>query len=157
MVSGDELRGVMRRFPAGIAVLTLNAEGQRFGITVGSLVSLSLEPPLVGVTIGRDSAAHELLRTAGRFAISILSEEQTALAQHFARGVPPIGLWVGIAHRDGASGVPLLDGAVGWIESDLWAEYDAGDHTFFVGLVMGVQLGEFRRGLVYRGGSYHPA
>ena len=157
VVSGDELRGVMRRFPAGIAVLTLNAEGQRFGITVGSLVSLSLDPPLVGATIGRDSAAHELLRTAGGFSVSLLSEEQLRLAQHFARGVPPIGLWVGIAHREAASGAPLLDGALGWLDCDVWAEYDAGDHTFFVGLVTHVELGERRRGIVYRDGAYHPA
>ena len=147
----------MRRFPAGIAVLTLDADGQRFGITVGSLISLSLEPPLVGVTIGRGTAAHELVRGAGRFAISLLSEEQSATAQHFARGVPPIGLWTSIAYRDGAHGAPLLEGAVGWLECDLWAEYGAGDHTFFVGQVVAAELGARARGLVYRDGTYHSA
>lgn len=157
MVSGDELRAVMRRFPAGVAVLTLDLEGERLGVTVGSLASLSLEPPLVGVSIGKDIAAHELLRGAGGFAVSVLAGDQASLAQHFARGVPPIGLWTGIETRPGQR-APLLAGALGWLECALWAEYDAGDHTLFVGVVESVELGEGSRvGLVYREGAYHAA
>ncbi|MDX6489975.1 MAG: hypothetical protein QOD43_220, partial [Gaiellaceae bacterium] len=93
MVEGDELREVMARFPAGVAVVTVDFEGQRLGLTVASLVSLSLEPPLVGVSIRRDAALHELMRESGAFAVTMLAEGQEHLAQHFARGVPPIALW----------------------------------------------------------------
>src|SRR5438876_1426451 len=132
----------MRRFPAGVAVVTVDAHGERLGLTVGSLVSLSLEPPLVGVAISRQAAMHELLRREGGFAISVLAAGQEPLAQHFARGVPPIALWHGIATRDEAAGAPLLAGALGWIECRTLAEYDAGDHTLFVGEVLSVELGE---------------
>ena len=80
MVEGDELREVMGRFPAGVAVVTVDLEGQRLGLTVASLVSLSLEPPLVGVAIRRDAALHELLRESGNFAISMLAEGQEDLS-----------------------------------------------------------------------------
>lgn len=146
----------MRRFPAGIAIATTVVDGRRFGVTVGSLVSLSLEPPLVGISIGLDTQAHELFREAGAFALNVLAEDQEALAQHFARSVPPIAQWHGVTARDGARG-PLLDGALAWLECGLVAQHRAGDHTIFVGEVERVELGRAGRGLVYRESSYHPA
>src|SRR5947207_5658060 len=104
----------MGRFPAGVAVVTVDLNGQRVGLTVASLVSLSLEPPLVGFAIRRDAALHELLRESGELAVSMLAAGQEAVAQHFARGVPPIALWQGIAVREGP-GPPQLEGAVGWL------------------------------------------
>jgi 3-hydroxy-9,10-secoandrosta-1,3,5(10)-triene-9,17-dione monooxygenase reductase component len=156
VLSGDELRAAMRRFPTGIAVATTTVDGRRFGITIGSLVSLSLDPPLVGISIGHDTQAHELLRESRGFAISVLAGDQTWLAQHFARSVPPIAQWEGIASRDGARG-PLLDGSLAWIECAVDGEHLAGDHTIFVARVEHVELGRTGPGLVYREGGYHPA
>ena len=142
-------RVLLRRFPHGVAVLTVDADGQRLGLTVDSLVSLSLEPPLVGLAINRHAAMHELLRDAGTFAISLLAEGQERVAQHFARGVPPIGLWHGIGSREGEAGAPLLVDAIGWVECRLAGELATGDHTFFVGDVLSVELGEPRRPLIH--------
>jgi flavin reductase (DIM6/NTAB) family NADH-FMN oxidoreductase RutF len=155
-VQGDELRVLMRRFPAGVAVVTVDAEGERLGLTVGTLVPLSLDPALVGISIAREAALHELLRSAGGFAASLLAAGQEAVAQHFARGVPPIAHWHGIAHREGAEGAPLIDGALGWLECRTWAEYDAGDHTLFVGEVLSSELGAPAPPLVYVDGRYRP-
>ena len=148
MVDGDELRAVMGRFPAGVAVVTVDFDGQRLGLTVASLVSLSLEPPLVGVAIRRYAALHELLRESGAFAVSMLAEGQEHLAQHFARGVPPIALWERIPLRD-AEGPPQLDGAVGWLRCRTADEHPTGDHTFFVGDVVSAARGPGREALVH--------
>jgi flavin reductase len=153
VTSGDELRATMRRFPAGVAVLTLPLP---FGVTIGSLVSVSLEPALVSVAIGLDSQAHELIKDEGGFAISLLSAEQEALAQHFARSVPPIALFQGVDVRDGARG-PLLEGALGWLECEVRHAYPAGDHTLFVGEVERAELGGDGSALVYRHSGYSPA
>jgi flavin reductase (DIM6/NTAB) family NADH-FMN oxidoreductase RutF len=156
-MTGDELRDVMRRFAAPVAVVTTELEGERFGLTVGSLVSLSLEPPLVGVSIGKDSSSHEPIRQAGGWAASLLTGSQASLAQHFARsGIPPLALWVGVDVREGARG-PLVEGALGWLECRTVSEHEAGDHTVFVGEVERIELGSEGQGLVYRGGTYHPA
>jgi len=144
----------MRRFPHGVAVLTVDADGERLGLTIGSLVSLSLDPPLVGLAISRQAAMHELLRAAGGFALSLLAQGQEWLAQHFARGVPPIALWHGVASREGAAGAPLLVGALGWIECRLASEHPVGDHTFFVGEVLSVELGEPAPPLVHIDADY---
>ena len=148
MIGGDELRNVMRLIPAPVAVVTVDLEGERLGLTVASLVSLSLEPPLVGVAIRREAALHELLRRAGRFGVSILAEGQEHLAQHFARGVPPIALWQGISVRDG-DGPPLLEDALAWLRCVVRAEQETGDHTLFVGEVTEAETGRAERALVY--------
>ena len=146
----------MRRFPVPVAVVSVEVEAQAIGITVGSLVSLSLEPPLVGISIGRQQAAHELIREAGGFSVTLLAEEQEDAARHFARGAPPIVLWDRVRRRPGRF-APLLEGGVGWLECALWADYPAGDHTIFVGEVVAAEVGVDGRGLVYRESGYHPA
>ncbi|MGB2952944.1 MAG: flavin reductase family protein [Gaiellaceae bacterium] len=154
--AAKDLRAVMRRFPAGVAVATVDVDGERLGLTVGSLVSLSLDPPLVGISISHQAALHELVRRAGGFALSLLAADQEALAQHFARGVPPIALWHGVASRPGAAGAPLLEGAIGWLECRLETEYPAGDHTFFIGEVLAVEQGPAQRPLLYYDQRYLP-
>jgi flavin reductase len=144
---------VMRRFPAGVSVVTVDADGERLGLTVGTLVALSLDPPLVGFAIKREAALHELLRRAGAFGVSLLAAGQDGIAQHFARGVPPIALWEGIEVLD-RPGPPLLAGALGWLRGRLLAEHPAGTHTFFVGEVDSAETGPSDRPLVYFAQAY---
>lgn len=144
----------MRRFPAGVSVITVDLDGERLGLTLATLVSLSLDPPLVGFAIKREAALHELLRRAGAFGISLLAAGQEGVAQHFARGVPPIGLWIGIETRDGELGAPLIEGALGWIECRLASEHAAGDHTLFVGEVISARRGPASEALVHLRASY---
>jgi flavin reductase (DIM6/NTAB) family NADH-FMN oxidoreductase RutF len=143
-----ELRAVMRRFPSGVAVVTVDLEGERIGLTVSSLVSLSLDPPLVGLAVSRQAALHELLRRAGSFGVSLLGEGQEELATRFSRGVPPIALWSGVAVREGP-GPPLLEGSLGWLVCETRAEHAAGDHTLFVGEVVWAETGAPGRPLVH--------
>jgi flavin reductase (DIM6/NTAB) family NADH-FMN oxidoreductase RutF len=148
---------VMRHFPTGVAVVTVDSDGQRLGLTVASLVTLSLEPPLVGISVSRAAALHELLRDAGGFAVSLLAAGQEWLAQHFARGVPPIAMWSNVATAAGASGAPLLVGAIGWLECRLADEHPVGTHTLFVGEVLVATAGEDAPPLLRVGGEYRDA
>jgi len=126
-------RGSLGRFATGVAVVTfdgVDASGapNRHGITVNSFTSVSMEPPLVLVSIQRNVASHELLH--GRpFTVNILGAEQQQLAMHFA-GKPSLEpRWV---EGDIA---PRLDGVLSWFACTPWAEYDGGDHTLFIGEV----------------------
>ena len=147
-MAADDLRALLRTVPVPVSVVTVDVEGERLGLTVVSLLSLSLEPPLLGVAVSRQAALHELLRQAESFAVSLLAGDQERLAGHFARGVPPIGLWAGIDVREG-EGPPLLEGALGWITCERTGEHSAGDHTLFVGEVTDVKPGPGRAALVY--------
>ena len=148
-MAGDALRALFREIPSPVAVVTVDVSGQAAGLTVDSLVPLSLEPPLVGLALRRHAALHELVREARTFAVSILGSGQEQLAQHFARGVPPIGLWTGIETTVGELGAPLIEGALGWLECRLASEVDTGDHTFFVGTVEAARRGPARDALVH--------
>jgi flavin reductase (DIM6/NTAB) family NADH-FMN oxidoreductase RutF len=139
----------MRAFPSGVAVITVAVDAERLGLTIGSLVSLSLDPPLIGIAVNRQAAMHELLRGSGAFGVSLLAADQAAVAQHFARGVPPIALWHGVAWHDGRSGAPLLDDALGWLECRVAGEHTTGDHTFFVGEVVALERGRAAPPLVH--------
>src|SRR6476659_7352230 len=154
MTTGDELRGLMRLWPHGVSILSVDVEGDRMGVTVSSLVSLSLEPPLIGVSIGKDASCYELLRSAGRFAVSLLGSEQEELARRFAAGYPPIVHWQGVPTREGQV-APLIEGALGWIEAKTQTEADAGDHTFFIADVLSIDHGPSHHALVYRESTYH--
>jgi flavin reductase (DIM6/NTAB) family NADH-FMN oxidoreductase RutF len=154
MPSGEDLRAVMRFVPHNVAVLAVDYDGNRMGVTISSLVSLSLEPPLVGISVGKQASLYELLRSAGRFAVTVLGDGQEELAQRFAAGRPPIIHWDGVAVREGRF-APLIEGALAWIEATTRAEHDAGDHTFFIADVVSVERGPAPSALMYRDRSYH--
>ena len=149
----DGLRALLGGFPTGVAVVTVDGGGQPLGLTIGSLVRLALEPPLVGFAVAREAALHELLRDDGACAVSLLAEGQDALAEHFARGVPPIAMWTGVA-TEPAPGPPRLAGALGWLACSVRDEVVAGTHTLFVGEVESAVPGGAARALVRVRGGY---
>jgi flavin reductase len=144
---GAEQRALFRRWPAGVSVVVADVDGRRAALTVSSLISLSLEPPLVGISISRQASLHELLRAADEWAASILAGDQDRLAQHFARSMPPIALWNGIPVRD--DDPRLIAGAAGWLIARTVAEHQTGDHTFFVGEIVSIEEGTAADSLTY--------
>jgi flavin reductase len=154
MSDGEDLRGLMRFVPHNVAVLAVDHDGNRMGVTISSLVSLSLDPPLIGISVGKQASLYELLRSAGSFSVSLLGDGQEELALRFAAGRPPIVHWDGVAVRQGRY-APLIEGALGWIEATTLAETDAGDHTFFIATVDAVERGPAQSALMYRDRSYH--
>ena len=144
----------MRFVPHPVAVLAVEHERDRMGVTISSLVSLSLEPPLIGVSIGKQASVYELIRAAGTFAVSVLGDGQEDLARRFAAGQPPIIHWAGVDTIEGVH-APRIAGALGWIEATTVSEHDAGDHTFFNASVDFVERGPATSTLMYRDRSYH--
>ena len=127
------LRGSLGRFATGVAIVTFDGKDDddspvRHGITVNSFTSVSMDPPLVLVSIQRTVRTHTML-AARPFTVNILGAEQQALAMHFA-GRPQVEVvWEEGEHA------PRLAGVLSWFECTPWAEYDGGDHTLFLGEV----------------------
>jgi flavin reductase (DIM6/NTAB) family NADH-FMN oxidoreductase RutF len=151
---GAEQRALFRRWPAGVSVVVAEVDGRRAALTVSSLVSLSLEPPLLGISIARQASLHELLRNSEQWAASMLAGNQEHLAQHFARSVPPIALWNGIPVRE--DDPRLIAGAAGWVVARTVAEHATGDHTFFVGEILFIEEGTAPDSLTYVHRTYKP-
>jgi flavin reductase (DIM6/NTAB) family NADH-FMN oxidoreductase RutF len=145
--SGDEQRELFRLWPAGVSVVVAETGGRKAGLTVSSLVSVSLSPPLVSISLGREASIFEVLDEAGRWGASILAADQARLAQHFSRSVPPLVQWDGIPTRDDEP--LLLDGAVGWLLADTVERLEVGDHVIFVGAVTRLETGPGQGALVY--------
>ena len=141
-------------FPGGSCVVAVDAEGDRLGLTVDSLVGLSLDPPLVGFAVARNRPIRELLQAAGRCAITILAGGQQWLADHFEEGARPLDTWNGPATEPGAVGAPHFVGALGWLECSLLDTVEIGARTFVVCAVRRVETGPEAPALVRVRGSY---
>ena len=124
-------RETLGRFASGITVTTTVHEGEVHGVTVNAFVSVSLEPPLVLVSIDNQTKMHQLLSQTNRYGVSILAEEQRALSQHFA-GQPQEDLEVPFVWHEG---LPLLGGSVAQLACRVVDAHPAGDHTLYIGQV----------------------
>jgi flavin reductase (DIM6/NTAB) family NADH-FMN oxidoreductase RutF len=154
VLATDDFLTLLGRYPEGASVVTVDANGRRFGLKVGSLVSLSLDPPLVGFTIPNEEAIHEVLPIAGGCAISILAGGQEWLAEYFETSARPIAMWHGLAAEEGAAGAPLFVGALGWLECSLAETVDLGSETLFVCGVRQLESGPEAPALLRRHGRY---
>lgn len=130
-------RLVMSRFATGVTVMTTFAEGRPQGITVNALSSVSLEPPLVMVALDRRRVIAPMVRAHGRYAISVLGEEQQALSDCFAHAPASPGRedFCGAAWHPGSTGLPLIDGAIATLECTVVETFAVGDHDLFIGRV----------------------
>ena len=126
-----EYRSALARFATGVTVVTALENGKTHGMTANAFVSVSLDPPLVLVSLDNRSQMHRILPTAERFGISVLAEDQRALSDHFA-GVKADNAEIPFITRSGAV---LLDGAVAYFAARVVDVHTAGDHTLYVGMV----------------------
>jgi flavin reductase (DIM6/NTAB) family NADH-FMN oxidoreductase RutF len=126
-----DLRNCLGKFATGVTVVTWNSENQqKQGITVNSFTSVSLDPPLVLVSIDKKAKANE--RMHGKpFVINILSSGQEAIAWQFA-GKEQLGLQIDWEESNYG---PKIQGSLATIECKPWKEYDGGDHVLYVGEV----------------------
>jgi flavin reductase len=150
----DDIDVLLDAVPGGACIVAVDAEGRRLGLTVDSLVSLSLDPPLIGFIVKNDNPILELLPDAGGCAISILAGGQEWLADHFAEGARPIAMWHALAVELGAVGAPLFVGALGWLECSLLDVVDLGSCTLSVLAVRRVEPGTDAPALVRVHGVY---
>jgi flavin reductase len=131
-----EFRRIMAHLATGVTVVTAAAPpGSGRGLTASAVASVSLDPPLVLACVDRKSDTHDCIERAGAFAVNVLGSGDEAVARRFADR-PAEEKFDGIAFRKEATGAPVLEGALGWVDCRLWAAYDGGDHTIFVGEVV---------------------
>ena len=150
----NSLKQAMRIYPQGVTVVTMDTpEGPR-GLTVSSFTSVSLEPPLVLISIAKSSGLHDLFGDAKAYAINFLADDQKSVSDRFAGRTDVKDRFQGIRHSKGPAGSPIIDGARAAIECRAWEVHEGGDHSILIGEVVYAKAINSKRPLVYYSQQY---
>ncbi|MDP9072862.1 MAG: flavin reductase family protein [Actinomycetota bacterium] len=144
-------RAVLGHFSTGIAVVTGVAEGVPLGLTCQSIVSLSLDPPLIAFCPSKASTSWPRIQSSGAFCVNILTQDQEDVSRVFAtRGADK---FQHLSWRAGQTGSAILGDVLAWVDCRIEAVHDGGDHLIVVGRVVGLAAaGSGKPLLTYRGG-----
>jgi flavin reductase (DIM6/NTAB) family NADH-FMN oxidoreductase RutF len=151
-----ELRSVLGQFATGVTVV---AAGRRMpcGMTANSFASVSVDPPLVLVCVTRGSELCEAVVSEGSFGVSVLAAHQEDLARYFANHDRPRGAaqFAGVRWSPApATGSPLIEGAVAWLDCTVAASYQGGDHEILIGAVQAAAADPEGGALLFFRGGY---
>jgi flavin reductase (DIM6/NTAB) family NADH-FMN oxidoreductase RutF len=150
-VDSAEFKRILGHWATGVAVVTARAAaGEPVGLTATAFASLSLEPPLVLVCVDHCSNSHAHIQESAAFSVNVLADDGERLARRFAEDVE--NKFEGVAWSPGATGSPVLQGALAWVDCRLTRTHAGGDHTIFVGEVVAGGAREGAPLLYYRGG-----
>ena len=144
----------MRIYPQGVTVVTTSTEDGPRGITVSSFTSVSLNPPLVLISISKGSGLHDTFRDSKVFAVNFLADDQRSVSDRFAGRAELRDRFQGLKFGPGVTGSPIIDGVRAMIECRKWQVYDGGDHSILVGEVMAARAINSKRPLVYYSQQY---
>ena len=131
-------RDVIGGFATGVTVITFSTDEVTRGMTANAVTSVSLDPTLVAVCVGKAGTAHPQLEVANAFAVNILAEDQADVSNTFSRG--EVRDMAGQPYTTGATGSPLLEGVLAWLDCEVHARIDGGDHTIYIGKVVDLAL-----------------
>ena len=155
-MDSNTFRRLCGRFPTGVVVITARDGGEQpVGMTANSFTSVSLDPPLVSVSIDHAAELHSLLVAAPRFALNVLKGDQAAMSVRFAG--PSGERFTGVGYRLSHRGNPLIDGVLAVLECERHTAFDAGDHTILLGRVLEGIMHDGRPLIFYEGSYYDGA
>jgi 3-hydroxy-9,10-secoandrosta-1,3,5(10)-triene-9,17-dione monooxygenase reductase component len=152
VVDQQAMRNVLGHFASGVTVVTAVTDAGPTGFTCQSFSSLSLDPPLIAFAPAKTSRTWPALRAIGQFCVNVLAEGQDDVSQNFARS--GADKFAGVPWTPSSHGSPVLDDVVAWLDGELWAEYDGGDHTIVVARVLDLGADPERRPLLFHRGTY---
>jgi flavin reductase (DIM6/NTAB) family NADH-FMN oxidoreductase RutF len=145
-------RKIMGRFATGVTVVTTSKDGQHGGLTANAFCSLSLDPPLVLVAVDKKAGSHAELLSHRCYAVNILSTEQEAISQRFAKSGPKD--FSGLKWKTAVTGAPVLEGTLGYVDCRVVDVLRGGDHDIFVGEIVAGELADEGQPLLYFSGKY---
>ena len=157
-ISPSDFRKALGAFATGVTLVTTRAGETIHGLTANAFCSLSLAPPLVLVCVDKKAQSHHLILAGACFAINILSAEQKKLSERFAQNqLDGKERFAGVSYSQAATGAPILNNVLSWLDCRLVATHEGGDHTIFVGEVVALGIGEERKPLLYFRSQYREA
>lgn len=149
---GNEFRRVLGHYPTGVCAVTTMVNDAPVGMIVGSFTSASLDPPLIAFLPDKRSTTWPKIEAAGRFCVNILAAQQLDVCKVVASRAE--NKFEQVTYRQSGSGMPMIEGAVAWIDCDLHAIHEAGDHHIALGRVLSLDVGPADRPLIFFQGGY---
>ena len=150
MLTGEDLRVLMRNWATGVTLVTASDGDGPHGMTVSSFTSVSLEPPWILISLERTARTHRMVEETRVFGVSILSEAQRELAERFAGRVADAeDRFTGVDFELTANGVPFVHGSLAFLDCRVVQAFPAGTHTLFVGEVLDGRQSQNALPLVY--------
>jgi flavin reductase (DIM6/NTAB) family NADH-FMN oxidoreductase RutF len=140
----------MGQFATGVTVVSYLADDAAAGMTANAFTSISMDPPLVLLSVRAESRFNRCVTEGTRYGINFLAESQLSLSAHFG-GRPVAGLVPPFAFSDGT---PLLEGSLAQLLVRPVDVHVAGDHVLYISQVERIKLGEQRKPLIFHGGKY---
>ena len=135
-IEKDFFRQVMGHFATGVTVVTTRSQETLAGLTVNAFCSVSLNPPLVLICVDLTSATLPVIRESGVFAVNILTDKQEYLSRCFATSSRErYECFCNAGYHVAATGAPIIDDTLAFVDARVVAEYPAGDHVIFLGQV----------------------
>jgi len=150
--SSADYRAVLGKVPTSVAVIAAMNGDEPIGVSVGSFVSVSLAPPLVGFFIAHNSSTWPLIEPTGGFCASLLSVDHESVCRLFA--TKGADRFARRTSSSSPSGKPIIDGSVAWLDCTIDSTTDAGDHRLVLGRIDAMDAAEDRDPLVFLGGRY---
>lgn len=151
----EQLRHAMRAWTTGVAVITAQHNGQRYGMTVNSFTSISLEPPLISVALKQLTHTHELVEKSGEFSVTILASHQKGLSDRFAGKLPNIlDRFDGVPTETLAIQAPLIKDGMAFFNCRVLQAIPVGENTLFVAEVIAARGEGEGDPLVYHNRAY---
>ena len=147
-----DFRHVMSLAPTPVTVVTAMSDQGPQGIVIGSFVSVSLEPPLVGMFLGKGTRMWQPMNEASAFCINVLAEDQAHVSRLFV--TEGVDRFAHVDWEPAGNGAPGLDGAVAWVEAEPHSMTDAGDHDLVLLEVTALRQGREMGPLAYQLGQY---
>jgi flavin reductase (DIM6/NTAB) family NADH-FMN oxidoreductase RutF len=136
-LDSEQLRRAWRAWTTGVAVITAVHDGQRYGMTVNSLASISLEPPVVSVTLRQTTHTHDLVAKSGEFSVTILAADQAGISDRFAGKIPDvIDRFDGVPTETLILDAPLLKGGIAYFNCRVMESMPIGENTLFIAEVI---------------------
>ena len=144
------MRRVMGHFATGVTVITTRGkDGAPNGLTANAFLSLSLNPPLVLISVDKSAQCYSCFERGNGFIVNFLSEGQESLSRRFA--TKGIDKFAGLECHDGVNGAVILDGVLGYVECTITQCIDGGDHTIVIGEVLHADAADERPLLFFKG------
>ena len=149
-IEPQELRRVMGHFATGVTIITtVDKNGVPNGLTANAFMSLSLNPPLVLISVDKGATCYNCFELQNGFTVNFLSEDQEEISRRFAtKGADK---FAGLKWHPGSNGAAVIEGALGFVECKITQSHDGGDHSIVVGEIVNAGASGERPLLFFRG------